>query len=101
MTTPELPTSKLFPLHFRRYQRCCDCFGWKPASVLQIITGANWNRHRYYCINCATRRELPQSKGLLEADKLAQLEKARATVYQQNQSQDSQRRKAKAGGRRK
>ena len=101
MPRPDPPISKLFPLRSAKFQRCCDCFGFKPASVLQIITGSDRTRNRYFCVDCAKKRKLPQSERLMKALSRAQLHKAKAiAAYEQSQSEQGQQRKAKAGRKR-
>jgi hypothetical protein len=82
---------KLIPLSYLKHQRCCDCFGWKYASVLQVMIGANWTRHRYFCSDCATARSLLQSKYLIGAIQSLQRDRTKTTAQPQQ--------KAKAGER--
>jgi hypothetical protein len=63
MTT--IKTSKLHPLYIPAIRFCCTCQRAQVASAVQIVSGQNWNRHRYFCSDCSTERGLPPSQDLL------------------------------------
>jgi hypothetical protein len=90
MTTIE--TSKLHPLYFPTYHRCCNCQRFGAASAVVILSDSLTDRRRYFCPACATAKGCPPAKELLS--RLPKEQEAKPAPGQKQREK-----KAVAGGR--
>lgn len=83
-----MTAQKLHSLDYPSHRRCCSYFGFKTASIVQILSDKLSNRQRYFCIACANAKGYPPSKDLIERlDELQQVHSRSATQPPQRRNQ--------------